>query len=152
MTSPSALICGVTSSAMPEKNGVSWIWLLVFVAVPVVVWLPMLVTKYSSLPTLITAFWLLTAVVRGLDSTCVRPWVCSNSMKASKSVVSMPMPNTPPKPSASRFGSGLPEVVGMVRPASGLVLSLNRSRPRRTPPVIVRVPSRPIAAQLMPDS
>ena len=38
----------------------------------------MLVTKNSSVPTLSTAFWLLSVAMRGLDSTCTLPWVSRN--------------------------------------------------------------------------
>src|SRR5213075_494486 len=58
ITSPAALICGVTSSATPEKNGVSVTLRLVLAAVPVTVLLLTSVTKNSSVPALITAFWL----------------------------------------------------------------------------------------------
>ncbi|MEH6479844.1 MAG: hypothetical protein V7753_07075 [Pseudoalteromonas distincta] len=56
MTEPYLSICGVTSSAIPEKNGVKSISGEVVVAVPVTVVLDTLVTKYSSYPTFITAF------------------------------------------------------------------------------------------------
>src|SRR5262249_60330408 len=67
-------IFGVTSSTMPEKKGCT---VTVGTGVPVVVpaavamvvadWI--LVTKNSSVPTLSTAFWLLIAATRGLEST-----------------------------------------------------------------------------------
>ena len=56
ITSPAALICGVTSSATPEKNGVNVTSRLVVAAVPVTVLLLTSVTKNSSVPALITAF------------------------------------------------------------------------------------------------
>ncbi len=56
-TVPSSLICGVTSSATPEKNGVSSTSSdVVVVASPVVVLLLTPVTKNSSVPALMTAF------------------------------------------------------------------------------------------------
>ena len=73
MIVPSAEICGVTSSAMPEKNGVSSTSRLVVEAVPVTVLLDMSVTKNSSEPALMTAFWLLSVATRGLDSTRALP-------------------------------------------------------------------------------
>ena len=58
---------------MPEKNGVSVTSRLVVAAVPVTVLLLMSVTKNSSVPALITAFWLLSVATRGLESTRVSP-------------------------------------------------------------------------------
>ncbi|MNT41300.1 hypothetical protein D3C72_1776560 [compost metagenome] len=71
MTSSRWLICGVTSSEMPEKNGVrvtSWVGSAIPVVVVVLVD-DTSVTKNSSVPTLITAFWLFSVEMRGLDST-----------------------------------------------------------------------------------
>ena len=55
-TVPSSLICGVTSSATPEKNGVSSTSSEVVVDSPVVVSLDTPVTKNSSEPALMMAF------------------------------------------------------------------------------------------------
>ena len=71
---------------MPEKNGVNSISGVVVVEVPVVVVLETSVTKYSSSPTLITAFWLLVTVMRGLESTCTLPCVCKSSITPEKSL------------------------------------------------------------------
>src|SRR3546814_10140 len=87
-TTSSSLTCGVTSSAMPEKNGVSVTSGVTVVPAAVLVLVDSRsVMKYSSLPTLITAFWLLRVDTRGLDSTCTSPWVLSNSINALKSLV-----------------------------------------------------------------
>ncbi len=72
-TLPSSLICGVTSSATPEKNGVSSMSRDVVVDSPVVVSLFTPVTKNSSEPALMMAFWLCSVDTRGLESTRVRP-------------------------------------------------------------------------------
>ena len=88
ITSPLALICGVTSSAMPEKNGVSVTSRLVLAAVPVIVLLLTSVTKNSSVPALITAFWLFSVATRGLESTRVWPCASSSSTNALKSPMS----------------------------------------------------------------
>ena len=73
VTAPLGSICGVTSSAIPEKNGVNSISRAVVVAAPWVVLLDTDVTKNSSVPTLMMAFWLLMVDTRGLDSTCTSP-------------------------------------------------------------------------------
>ena len=69
---------------------------VVVVAVPVVVVLLTLVTKKSSVPTLSTAFWLLSVAMRGLDSTCTLPWVSRNCISAAKLLVWKARPNNPP--------------------------------------------------------
>ncbi|MNR24439.1 hypothetical protein D3C85_1415170 [compost metagenome] len=56
------------------------------------------VTKNSSEPTLITAFWLFSVEIRGLDSTRTSPWVSSNWISPLKSPVLMVLLNTPPTP------------------------------------------------------
>ena len=56
MMLPSSSICGVTSSATPEKNGCRVTLGVVVVVVPVVVVVLTLVTKNSSVPTFNTAF------------------------------------------------------------------------------------------------
>jgi len=40
------------------------------------------VTKNSSVPTRITAFWLLTVLTRGLDNTCTDPWDSSRERRS----------------------------------------------------------------------
>ena len=85
MMLPSSSICGVTSSTMPEKNGCTVIVGEVCVALPVVVLVvDTLVTKNSSVPTLSTAFWLLSVATRGLDSTCTLPCVSRKVSSAAK--------------------------------------------------------------------
>ena len=85
ITLPASSICGVTSSAMPEKNGckVTDGVETELVAVDEVL-VDMPVTYSSSLPTLSTAFWLLRVAMRGLDRTCTLPWVCKKFSSAAK--------------------------------------------------------------------
>ena len=115
-TVPSSLICGVTSSATPEKNGVSSTLSDVVVEVPVVVSLLTPVTKNSSEPALMTAFWLCSVETRGLDSTRVRPCASSNWMKALKSVESNANVNAPATASTSWPTTGMPGVTGCCCP------------------------------------
>ena len=89
---PSALMLGVTSSEIPEKNGCNEMVGVVVpvplpVPVPVLLVVDTLVTKKSSVPTFNTAFWLFMVAMRGLDSTCVLPCVPKNSSTAAKLVV-----------------------------------------------------------------
>ena len=91
-------ICGVTSNATPEKNGCTTID-GDCVAAPVAdvsVVVVMFVTKNSSLPTFSTAFWLLSAAMRGLDSTCSVPCVCRNDSIDAKLLVWNASPKTAP--------------------------------------------------------
>ena len=97
--SSSALICGITSSDTPEKNGVNST-LLCWLTSPVVALVSedTSVIKYSSVPTLITAFWLFIADTCGLDSTCTSPCDLSSSMKAAKFELMFSIAvNIPPK-------------------------------------------------------
>ena len=81
-------ICGVTSSAMPEKNGVSVsegsvvVLLLTLLLLALMEPPDTLVTKYSSVPTFSTAFWLLSVATRGLDRICRSPWLSRNPITA----------------------------------------------------------------------
>ena len=89
---------GVTSSAMPEKNGCKVTVGVVVVAVPVVVVLETLVTKNSSVPTFSTAFWLFRVAMRGLDSTCTLPCVSRKFSSAAKLLAWKARPNNDPAP------------------------------------------------------
>src|SRR5690606_36145819 len=85
-------ICGVTSSEIPEKNGVRVMSRSGAVVPPAseVVVVDTSVTKNSSVPTLITAFWLFKVEIRGLESTRTSPWVsrsCTTPSKLPKSKV-----------------------------------------------------------------
>src|SRR5882724_3800420 len=53
----------------------------------------MLVTKDWSVPTLSTAFWLLSAATRGLDNTWTAPWVSRKVIRAAKFFVWNARPN-----------------------------------------------------------
>ncbi|MNZ26408.1 hypothetical protein D3C78_435990 [compost metagenome] len=98
-TLPCSSICGVTSRAMPEKKGVSSTFGVTMGAeLPeVVVVVEALVTKYSSVPTLITAFWLLVAVTRGLERVFTSPWVLSRLTATLKLPSEMVKPAPPPR-------------------------------------------------------
>ena len=95
---PLSSICGVTSSAMPLKKGVS-VTVGVLVVLPAV--LPTLlvdppvtpVTKYSSTPTLSTAFWLFSVATRGLDRICTSPCVSRKPSTAWKPLVASVRPS-----------------------------------------------------------
>src|SRR2546430_9249416 len=82
---------------MPEKNcctvndGEVWEPALVVVVVVLT-----LVTKNSSVPTLSTAFWLLSVAIRGLESTCTFPWDSRKVSNAAKLGVCSASPNTAP--------------------------------------------------------
>ena len=67
-----------------------------------------LVTKNSSVPTLSTAFWLLSVAMRGLDSTCTVPCVSRNCSSAAKFCVWIASPNSAPPgtPAVSVSGAG----------------------------------------------
>ena len=121
ITSPAALICGVTSSATPEKNGVSVTLRLVLAAVPVTVLLLTSVTKNSSVPALITAFWLFSVATRGLDSTRVSPCTWSNSTNALKSPMSSAIANAAPIACVGNDVIGLPGPTVTSRPPIGPV-------------------------------
>src|SRR5579864_2492391 len=51
------------------------------------------VTKNWSVPTLSTAFWLLSVAIRGLERTCTAPWVWRKVSNAAKFVVWNASPN-----------------------------------------------------------
>src|ERR1039458_5720298 len=96
---PLSSIWGVTSSEMPEKI------LLMFGATVVGTISPavfdpgivvILVTKGWSVPTLSTAFWLLSVATLGLDRTCTDPCDSRNCSNAAKFCVCSARPNTPP--------------------------------------------------------
>src|SRR5258708_10758623 len=90
-------ICGVTSSATPEKNGATvMVGDCVLVVPVVVVFVVTLVTKKSSVPTFSTAFWLFSVAMRGLESTCRLPWVSRNEINAAKLLVWNARPNRVP--------------------------------------------------------
>src|SRR5256886_14523586 len=82
---------------MPEKNGCTVtdgeVWEPALVVVVVVL---TLVTKNSSVPTLSTAFWLLSVAIRGLESTCTFPWDSRKVSNAAKLGVCSASPNTAP--------------------------------------------------------
>src|SRR3954463_7196769 len=105
-------ICGVTSSATPEKNGATvMVGDCVLVVPVVVVFVVMLVTKKSSVPTFSTAFWLFSVAIRGLDSTCRSPWVSRKEINAAKLLVWNARPNNVP---------GVPAKVAIVPGAPGV--------------------------------
>ncbi len=90
-------ICGVTSSATPEKNGDTVIVGDCVLVVPVVVvFVVILVTKNSSVPTFSTTFWLFSVAMRGLDNTCRLPWVSRKEINAAKLLVWNARPNRVP--------------------------------------------------------
>ena len=94
---PLESMCGVTSSEMPLKKGCTVMLGLLLVVLPtgdVVV--DTLVTKKSSVPTFSTAFWLFMVAMRGLDSTCVCPWVPRKSSTAAKLLVRKASPSSEP--------------------------------------------------------
>ena len=107
---------------MPEKNGVRVMSRSGAVPPParVVVVVDTSVTKNSSVPTLITAFWLFSVEMRGLDSTRTSPWVSSNCRMPSKSPTLSAALNTPPMPWAPASSA----------PARATPKRLLRSRPR----------------------
>src|SRR5690606_11668246 len=122
VTCSRASLCGGTSREMPEKNGVRVMSRSGAAPPParVVVVVETLVTKNSSVPTLITAFWLFSVEMRGLDSTRTSPWVSSNCTMPSKSPTLSAALNTPPMPWAPLSWA----------PASSTAKRLLRSRPR----------------------
>src|SRR5258708_3271168 len=90
-------ICGVTSSATPEKKGATvMVGDCVLVVPVVVVFVVMLVTKKSSVPTFSTAFWLFSVAMRGLDNTCRLPCVSRKEISAAKLLVWNARPNNVP--------------------------------------------------------
>src|SRR5690554_5433646 len=96
---PSSEICGVTSREIPEKNGVSSTEvevLSVAVKAELLSSKSMSVTKNSSVPTLITAFWLLMVEMRGLDRICTLPCSPSNWIRPVKSPALTVAENRPP--------------------------------------------------------
>src|ERR1700676_1824118 len=68
----------------------------VLVVPVVVVFVVMLVTKKSSVPTFSTAFWLFSVAMRGLDNTCSLPWVSRKDTNAAKLLVWNARPNRVP--------------------------------------------------------
>ena len=103
-------ICGVTSSAMPEKNGVSVsvgnVVVPLLLLVPAVIVPPAtFVTKYSSTPTLRTAFWLFKVAIRGLDRICTSPWLSRKPSTAAKPFVASARPSVPAPPEGSETPS-----------------------------------------------
>jgi len=102
---------GVTSSAIPEKNGCNVTLGLVVAEVPIaVVVVETLVTKKSSVPTLSTAFWLFSVAMRGLDNTCTLPCDSRKFNSAAKLLVWKAKPNRVPDPvaaSEARFEPGV---------------------------------------------
>ena len=72
-------------------------------------------TKYSSVPTLITAFWLLVAVTRGLERVFTSPWVLSRLTATLKLPSEILKPAPPPKALKIWFGV-LAIVLGVSEP------------------------------------
>ena len=147
MTSPSSLICGVTSSAIPEKNGVSVN--SGFDVVPAAVDVlseDISVTKNSSEPTLITAFWLLTVETRGLDSTCTLPWVPNSVINEPKVLAELP--------TANRLAKAV-LVTSSGEPTTTSPAALTVAVPAVPPTTLLtpsdRLRSEEIAAQSIPD-
>src|SRR6266513_5053707 len=101
MFEPSS-ICGVTSRATPEKNGLKVSVGNVVDAPAVITPVPVddppaiLVRKNSSVPTLRTAFWLFMVAMRGLDRTWTRPCVSRNCRRAAKFFVWNASPSREP--------------------------------------------------------
>ena len=144
MMLPASSIWGVTSSTMPEKNGCTVMVGEVCEAPALVtVFVVMLVTKNSSVPTLSTAFWLLMAAMRGLESTCV--WPC-DSRKLSNAA-KLPVCRASPKTAPAGFAAAkAPVLVAMLR----LVGSARRPRPPGPVPSTWGVtPSRVAVAELV---
>ena len=143
---------GVTSSEMPEKKGCTPMFGVVAVLLPTaVVVLEMLVTKKSSVPTLSTAFWLFMVAMRGLESTCVLPWLPRKSSTAAKLGVWKARPSRLPAVVAAD-SSAAPGVTEM-RPSPMLAPTpLGESEPPgETTPKLARVFSPNLKAdQLMP--
>ncbi len=91
------------------KNGVKPISGVIEVEFDVIVFeVETSVTKYSSLPTFITAFWLLIAVTRGLESTCTLPCVSSKLSTPLKSLFKKDKLVIPPNEADISFAK-LPE-------------------------------------------
>jgi len=83
-----------------------------------------LVTKNSSVPTLITAFWLLSVAMRGLDSTCTLPCDSRKLSSAAKLLVCNASPNTDPGTSAPAIKALVAEPIKVLPPVpsgSGVV-------------------------------
>src|SRR4030067_2993614 len=148
---PLASLRGGTSSAMPEKNGA--ISVVTDAGTPIT---PLgvdvvLVMKNSSVPTLMTAFWLLTVETRGLDSTCTSPPVLRHSRNAAKLAVLTAALNTPPNAEVLVLDTALNGgVVGFSTPVLP-AMSLSLVSPKMVPPPVwPKVVLAPSAAQLVP--
>ena len=74
------------------------------------------------MPTLSTAFWLLSVATLGLDSTCTDPCVCRNCSKDAKFFVCTARPNTPPATFVAPVTA--PPSVASPVPAPGLAVKL----------------------------